>query len=58
MDCFFSSAHVLGELYCDYGVHLWPAMGLLVGLLFFEVSLNFRLVDAWAGGFGLSDWKL
>ena len=58
LDYFFSSVHVLGELYCDYMVCLWPAMGLLVGLPFFEVSLNFRLVDAWAGGFGLSAWKL
>ena len=55
---FFQFAHVLGELYCDCGVPLWPAMGLLVGLLFFEVSLNFRLVEEWARGFGLCACKL
>ena len=45
---------MLGELYCDGGVLLWPAMGRLVGLSFFEVSSNFCLVEAWTGGFGLS----
>ena len=44
---FFSSAHVIREPYCDFGVPLWPAMGLLVGLSFFEVSLSFGLVEAW-----------
>ena len=57
---FFSSGHVPGELYCDYGVPLWPAMGLLVGLSFFEVLLNFHLVEGWMerGGVGLSACKL
>ena len=45
---------MLEELYCDCGVSLSPAIDLLVGLSFFEVSLNFHLVEAWAGDFGLS----
>ena len=42
---FFSSAHALRKLYCDFGVPLWPVMGLLVDLSFFDVSLNFCLVE-------------
>ena len=39
-------AHMLGKLYYDCWVPLLPAIGLLVGMLFFEVSLDFHLVKA------------
>ena len=45
MGYFFYSAHVLVELH--WGVLLWPVMGLLVGLSFFENSSNFCLDEEW-----------